>query len=139
MRERVLERVLIVDDKDEVRRIAEIALGRVGGLEVCACEGGTEALEMAPDFEPDVIVLDVMMPGMDGLEVLEALAAHPDLGDVPVVFLTAKAQRWEVDEYLERGAVGTIKKPFEPMTLADELREIWEAHRAAGRVEGVKR
>ena len=123
-----LKRVLHVDDDEDIRTIANLALETVGNLTVCACDGGPEAIAKAPDFRPDLFLLDYMMPGMDGEETARQLHAMPELADVPVVYMTARVQGDMPQNLLERGAVGVISKPFDPMTLADQLREIWQKH-----------
>lgn len=126
-----LQRVLLVEDDLDIQAVALIALEDVGGLTVRACGSGPEALGAAPEFMADLVLLDVMMPGMTGPDTLRALRERPETRDVPVVFMTARVQRHEVDEYLAMGAVGVIPKPFEPMTLADELRRLYGAAREA--------
>ena len=124
MAERRLERVLYVEDEPDIREVAQLALEAVGGLTVQACDSGQQALDLVAGFDPDVILLDVMMPGMDGPATLAALRALPAIAETPVVFMTAKVQAREIAEYLEFGAIGVIRKPFDPMTLADELRRM---------------
>ena len=121
-----LEKVLYVEDEADIRAIAELALAKVGGFEVLICASGPEAIEKAAGFKPDIMLLDVMMPGMDGPSTLEALRALPGLGAVPAVFLTAKALPAEIARYKKLGARGTIAKPFDPMTLSDQVRAIWQ-------------
>ena len=125
---RPLKRVLLVDDDADIRQVGAMALRRVGGLEVAVCEGGRQALERAPSFDPELILLDVMMPGMDGPAVAEAFQNMPQFENVPIVFVTAKAQKHEIARYLDLGALGVIKKPFDPMALAENLRELWARH-----------
>ena len=108
--------------------VARLALEDIGRLEVEVCGSGNEALEIAPRFQPGLILLDVMMPAPDGVATLQALARNPETASMPVVFVTAKAQNHEVEEYLELGAVDVIVKPFDPMTLADRVHEIWRRH-----------
>ena len=117
----VVRSVLLVDDDPDIRRVGEIGLRIVGGLEVWCAESGPEALELLGSIHPDVVVLDVMMPGMDGPDTLRAIRER---SDVPVVFLTAKAQQREVQRYLGLGAAGVIPKPFDPMELAQELQDL---------------
>lgn len=116
--------VLLVDDDPDLRTIGEMALGSVGGFEVRCAPTGSDALRMAREDLPDVILLDVMMPGLDGPSTLERLQADPVTKDVPVIFITAKIQTHEIARYRELGATGIIPKPFDPMTLADEVRRI---------------
>jgi CheY-like chemotaxis protein len=121
-----LQRILLVDDEADLGRIGEVALAKIGGFDVRVASSGTEALEAA-DFRPDLILLDVMMPGMNGLETLEAMGATSGLRGVPVVFLTARAQQHEIEEYLRAGALDVITKPFDPTSLADEVRDLWKS------------
>lgn len=118
------ERVMYVEDDPDIRAIVEIALQDVGGFTARLCESGTEALEAAPIFGPELVLLDVMMPGMDGPETLRALRELPVMAQVPIIFMTARLQRSEIEEYRALGAVGVIPKPFDPMTLADQISEI---------------
>jgi two-component system, OmpR family, response regulator len=120
-----LNRILYIEDDIDIQTIAVMVLETMSGFTVEACTCGTEALSKASAFKPDLILLDVMMPGMDGPETLLALRKLPELTSTPVVFMTAKVQPKEVQGYLELGALGVIAKPFDPMTLADELRELW--------------
>lgn len=121
-----LQRVLYVEDEQDIRTIAKLALEMVGGLEVKICATGEEALREAEAFAPDMVLLDVMMPGMDGPTTLQHLRAIPGLTHVPVVFMTAKVQPAEVAQYKAMGAKGVIPKPFDPMTLAAQVRAMWE-------------
>jgi CheY-like chemotaxis protein len=120
-----LKKVLLVEDDDDIRTIARMSLEMVGGLEVCACASGADALAAVAAFAPQLILLDVMMPGMNGPETLQRLRAQAGLGDVPVVFLTAKAQRDEVEALRRLGVLEILAKPFDPMTLADTVKGLW--------------
>lgn len=120
-----LNRILYVEDEADIRVIAEIALEVVGGFTLTSCASGREALEMAERARPDLLLLDMMMPGMDGLSTLEALRAHPATADTPVVFMTAKVQAAEIAHYKSLGALDVISKPFDPMALAEQIRSIW--------------
>ena len=122
---RELTRILYVEDDPDIQAIAMMVLETISGFTVEACSCGSDALQKAVAFNPDLILLDVMMPGMDGPETLKGLRAFPELETTPVVFMTAKVQPQEVQAYLGMGAVGVIAKPFDPMTLAQELRDIW--------------
>ena len=121
-----LKNILYAEDEADIRSIAQIALEDLSGFNVKYCTNGKETLEAAKTFKPDLLLLDVMMPGMDGPETLQALRKLPELARTPVVFMTAKVQPQEVQGYMALGAMGVIAKPFDPMTLADQLREIWE-------------
>ena len=120
-----LNRVLYVEDEADIRTIAEIALQEFGGLIVQTAGSGAEALAMAAADPPDVILLDVMMPGMSGPTTLERLRRDPATAGVPVIFMTAKVQAHEVAEYKTLGALDVIPKPFDPVTLADTVKDIW--------------
>jgi CheY-like chemotaxis protein len=117
-------KVLLVDDDDDIRSIGELALVEVGGMPTVLASSGAMALEVAAREQPDVVLLDVMMPGMDGPTTLRRLREQPSTAAIPVVFVTAKVQHHEVQRYLDLGAIGVIAKPFDPMKLPDELRAI---------------
>ncbi|MEX1364881.1 MAG: response regulator [Nannocystaceae bacterium] len=119
-----LRKVLLVDDDEDIRMIGQMALHDVGGFEVVTASSGARALELAAAERPDVILLDVMMPGMDGPTTFRRLRDDEATAAIPVVFVTAKVQRQEVQRYLDLGAIGVIGKPFDPMSLPDELRAI---------------
>ena len=120
-----LKRITYVEDEPDIRAITEFALKELGGFTLNVCASGPEALEQAPDFNPDLIILDVMMPGMDGIETFKRMRAIPKLADVPVIFLTAKTMKHEIDRYRALGPAEVITKPFDPLTLANRVREIW--------------
>ncbi|MEX2643562.1 MAG: response regulator [Acetobacterales bacterium] len=122
-----LKRILYVEDAPDIQAIARLALEKLGGFTVQLCETGHEAVRKVPGFEPDLILVDVMMPQMDGPTTVAAIRALPGFAEVPVVFVTAKVMPGEVARYRDLGALGVIAKPFDPMTLPDRLREIWEA------------
>ena len=128
----VLRKVLYVEDDADIRTIASLALEAVGGLTLQPCASGVEALERAAAFAPDLLLLDVMMPGMDGPTTLARLRELPQTREVPVIFMTAKVQATEVQHYKALGALGVISKPFDPMTLATEVQALW-----AGRDDAV--
>ena len=119
-------RILLVDDEPEIRAIARMALEMVGRFEVRDFGSGDEALAAAPEVRPDLILLDVMMPGMDGIQVLAGLRRIPATAGTPVIFMTAKVQPAEVATYESLGAIGVIAKPFSPMALPDEIRRLWK-------------
>ena len=121
-----LKKILYVEDESDIQTVAKLALESVGGFEVLICSSGAEAIEEAPGFGPDILLLDVMMPGMDGPDTLVALQRLEELKDTPAIFLTAKAMPSEIERYKELGALDVIPKPFDPMTLADQVRGIWE-------------
>ncbi|WP_136069350.1 response regulator [Modicisalibacter radicis] len=121
----VLQRVLHVDDDESISAITRIALESIGGLQVLSCNSGRVAVEQAAAFSPDLLLIDVMMPDMDGPATLAALAEVVALDGVPVVFMTAKTQPGDHQEYIDLGATAVIVKPFDPMALAGKLESIW--------------
>jgi CheY-like chemotaxis protein len=121
-----LQRVVYVEDDLDIQFVAKLAL-EARGLTVLVCSSGHEALEKAKAFEPDLLLLDVMMPGLDGPATLKAMRLVPALARVPVVFMTAKVQPQEVEQYKAMDALGVISKPFDPMTLVAQLQSLWSA------------
>src|SRR5262245_17743327 len=128
-----LKRVLLVEDDPDIQAIASFALRSVGGLSVEVCGSGSEAVARAPGFLPEIVLLDVMMPGMDGWATLRALRGLPQTAATPVVFMTAKARPHEIEQYRRGGACEVIMKPFDPSQLSDLLRSIWS--RIHGKME----
>jgi len=122
-----LRRILFVEDDPDIQVIATMALEAVGGFSVLACGSGPEAVERLPGFSPDLVLLDVMMPGMDGPQILQALRRLPEAAATPVVFMTARVQANEVARYREMGAVDVIPKPFDPMKISDTIHSIWRS------------
>jgi CheY-like chemotaxis protein len=122
-----LERIACVEDDPDIRSILHMSLSDIGGLTVDLYEDGPTALAALKDDVPQMIMLDMMMPGMNGLEVLSALRNWPEYARTPVVFMTAKAQSHELDAYINAGAQSVIVKPFDPMTLPEQVIKIWEA------------
>lgn len=116
--------VLLVDDEPDIRTIGELSLGRVGRMDVLLAASGQEALTVLETFTPDVILLDMMMPGMDGVATYRRLRRQPGLEKVPVIFVTARVQDQDVKRYLELGAAGVVQKPFDPMALPEQVRSI---------------
>jgi CheY-like chemotaxis protein len=123
---RPLQRILYVDDEADIRDIVQLALEAVGGFIVSLCDSGPCALQQAESFRPDLVLLDVMMPGMDGPETLRRLREMPAVARTPVVFMTAKVRSRDLERYHELGAEEVIFKPFDPMTLSDQVRRIWQ-------------
>lgn len=119
-----IENVLLVDDDPMIRRVSEIALTRVGRWNVRVAESGKAALDVLSTFRPDVILLDVMMPGMDGPTMLEILKGIEHYASIPVIFMTAKVQSHEIHGYYDLGAAGVITKPFDPMMLPRDIQLI---------------
>lgn len=123
-----LNRILYVEDEPDIRSVATIALEAVGHFTVRACESGVEALAALPEFKPDLILLDVMMPGMDGPTTLGRLRELPEAAGIPAAFMTAKAQPAEIAALKSAGALEVIPKPFDPMTLSETVRALWHQH-----------
>jgi CheY-like chemotaxis protein len=117
--------VLLVEDDPDIRAIACFALQSVGGLSVEACASGSEAIAKAPRFLPQIVLLDAMMPGMDGSATLRALRGLRETAATPIVFMTARAQPHEIEEYRRAGACDVILKPFEASQLPELLQAIW--------------
>ncbi len=121
-----LHKILYVEDEPGIQTVAKLALEMVGKFTVKLCSSGEEALSEVAGFAPDMILLDVMMPGMDGPDTLGRLRQIPGFAQVPVAFMTAKIQPHEVEYYKSLGAVDVIAKPFDPMQLSNQVRLIWE-------------
>ena len=122
-----LKRILHVEDDRSIQAVAKLALETLGGFEVLSCINGQEALDKVVAFNPDFVLLDVMMPGMDGPAVLVKLRELIDIKQIPVAFMTAKVQPQEVEHYRLLGALDVIVKPFDAMKLAGQVRAIWSS------------
>jgi two-component system OmpR family response regulator len=120
-----LQRITYVEDEPHIREIVQLALEELGGFTLHVCESGPEALDTAPMFHPDLVLLDVMMPGMNGIQTFRSLRELPQLSNTPIIFVTAKAQKHEIQQYKSLGAVDVIAKPFNPITLPADLQAIW--------------
>ena len=118
-----LKKILYVEDEPDIQMIARVALENVGGFELLVCSSGTEAVEKAAAFAPDLLLLDVMMPGMDGPTTLGELRKIPELSKTPVMFMTAKVQPQEVEYLKSLNVADVIAKPFDPMGLANNIRD----------------
>jgi CheY-like chemotaxis protein len=121
---------MLVEDDPDIRAVAHLSLTAVGGFTVELCPSGTEALAQAIAFDPQLVLLDVVMPGMDGPTTLARLRELPSMADVPIVFMTAQAQPEARQDYLRLGAADVVAKPFDPMTLPAALQAIWDRHHA---------
>ena len=122
--------VLYVDDEPDIREVATLSLEIDPDISVTSFDAGGAALAALDDgFRPDIILLDVMMPGMDGPATLNEIRERRSLATTPVVFITARAQAHEQERFRSLGAIGVITKPFDPMTLAGDLRALLAAHR----------
>ena len=121
-----LKTALYVDDEPDIREIVEMALGLIDNLTVRTCGSGEQALKVLPEFKPDLVLLDVMMPAMDGPSTLSRMRANSTLPFIPVIFVTAKAMPQEIAYFRELGAAGVIAKPFDPMLLGEQVLTLWE-------------
>ena len=120
-------RILHVDDEPDIREVVDMSLALNPEFQVRACSSGPEAIEAAAEWSPNLMLLDVMMPGMDGPTTLHELRKNPQTSKVPVVFMTARAQAREVEQFISLGAQGVISKPFDPMTLASQVQDHLQA------------
>ena len=124
--EQMLKTIVLVDDDPDILLVAELALVNVGGFEVESFLSSQEAVAQARSINPDLIILDMMMPDIDGMKALQMLRGFDQLDQVPIVFMTAKVQKNEIQTYLDAGAAGVIQKPFDPMKLAEKVTNIWK-------------
>ncbi len=122
-----LQRILLADDEPDILEVSKIALETVGGFEVEVCSSGAELLQLLPEFRPDLIIMDVLMPDMAGPEVLSRLRQLPDYSGIPVIFLTGVANGIELKALRDSGVADVILKPFDTMTLADRVDGIWDS------------
>ncbi len=123
-----LKKILYAEDEPDIREIATMALETIGGFEVTTCISGEFVVDTARTFQPDLVLLDVMMPGVDGPGAMAALRQTPEFRNTPVVFMTAKVMTNELARFRQLGALGVITKPFDPVTLSDQIRQIWADH-----------
>lgn len=126
MRREDLKTILYVDDEPDIREVVQMSLSLVDGLDVQTCESGERALEVVLRWRPDLLLLDVMMPGMDGPSTLQELRTMAGFETLPVIFITAKAMPQEVARFRELGAVAVIAKPFDPIKLGHQVIAAWE-------------
>jgi CheY-like chemotaxis protein len=120
-----LKKILHVDDDADIREIAQLSLEHIGGFEVAQCSSGVEALKLAPEFKPQLFLLDVMMPNMSGDALWQELSKDPEMAKVPVVFMTAKVERRYVESLVSKGALAVVEKPFDAIELPNKIRTIW--------------
>lgn len=119
-----MTKILYVDDEADIREVAQMALELDPDMEVRTCASGPQAIEQAAAWRPDLILLDVMMPEMDGPTVFAFLRGDPATAGIPVIFITARTQASEVRAFEALGAIGVLAKPFDPMTLGSRVREL---------------
>lgn len=122
-----IRKVLLAEDEEDIQKVARMSLQFQARWEVVVVSNGEECLAKVNSEHPDLILLDAMMPRMDGYETCRRLKADPATRDIPVIFLTAKAQESEIRKGLDLGAVGYLVKPFDPMRLAAQIRQILES------------
>jgi two-component system, OmpR family, response regulator len=122
---RALQRVCYVEDDTDIQRIVRMSLERIGRMTVEVVADPTAAIAAITAFKPDLVMLDWMMPVMDGPTLFRAMKANPETSALPVVFITAKAAQRDLDELMALGAAGAISKPFNPKDLPEQLRTIW--------------
>lgn len=120
-------RILYAEDEPDVQTIVEISVWSTSSFEIKTCKNGKLLLECVEEYNPDLILLDVMMPEMDGPTTYKNLQANENTKKIPVVFITAKAQSHEVELFKETGVIGVITKPFDPVTLCSEIQKIWDS------------
>lgn len=123
----VLQKILLVEDDPDIQDIARMALEAIGRFTVHGCTSGSRALAEGPAFAPDLVLLDVMMPELDGPQTLRAMRQVPALAQVPVIFLTAGGHGLDMDELASLGAIGRLAKPFHAATLSAAIRQLYEA------------
>jgi CheY-like chemotaxis protein len=119
-----IRQILVIDDDEDIRDVAQVALEVVGGWKVLTASSGREGVQLAETQQPDAILLDVMMPDMDGVETFQQLQANPATRHIPVILLTAKVQYSDRQRFASLEVAGTIPKPFKTMTLAEQIAEI---------------
>ncbi len=125
MPDRPLQRICYVEDDEDIQRIVRMSLERVGKMTVDVVSDSLTAIARIASFKPDLVMLDWMMPGMDGPTLFRKMKEDPEASKLPVVFITAKATQRDTDELMALGAAGMISKPFSPKDLPDQLRAIW--------------
>lgn len=121
-----LKKILCAEDDPDIQIVVRLALQNVGKFTVEICSNGAEAVRSASEFQPDLILLDVMMPEMDGPAALSAIRRNPATAAIPIIFMTARSKPEEIEAFLKLGALDVIEKPFDPMTLDKILRKVWE-------------
>ena len=117
-------KVLIIDDEEDIRSVAAVSLAHFGGAQVVQADTGRIGVDLAASEKPDVILLDMTMPDMDGPSTLKALQTRPDTSAIPVIFLTARAMHHEKTALMQLGVKGIVTKPFDPTALATQVKEI---------------
>lgn len=121
-------KILYAEDEPDVQTVVEITVQSMSNHDIKVCSNGRQLLNCVEEYNPDLILLDVMMPEMDGPTTFENLMLNEGTKDIPVIFMTAKAQTHEVEIFMKSGVIGIITKPFDPLVLCSELEKIWERH-----------
>lgn len=120
------KKILYAEDEEDIQLIAKLALEDIAGFTLKICSNGKEVLDVIESFKPDLLLLDVMMPKMDGVTVIAEIRKMSTFKDIPVIVMTARTLSNEIEEYLKLGAIGIIVKPFDVMKLGDEIKKIWK-------------
>lgn len=123
-----LNRILYAEDEPDIQEVASMALEVVGAFTLKVCSTGQEAVAAARAFQPDLLLFDIMMPVMDGLTARQKIHEMPGMESIPTIFMTGKVQQKEVDHYKAMGVLDVIPKPFDAMTLAEHVQNIWNRH-----------
>lgn len=121
-----LKKILYVEDQKDIQLIVQVALESISNYDLTICSGGEEALTIVSELSPDLLLLDVMMPDMDGPTLLAEIRKREDLKKIPVIFITAKVLPNEIDALMSLGALSVIEKPFNPVTLGNNIQAIWD-------------
>lgn len=124
----VLKKILYAEDELDVQTVVELTVQAMSDYEIKICENGKKLLECVEEYEPDLVLLDVMMPEMDGPTTFKNLQTNEKTKNIPVIFMTAKAQVQEVSDMLKSGVIGIITKPFDPLELCNDIKKIWCKH-----------
>ena len=121
-----LKRIVLVEDDEDIATLATMALQDLGGFDVVHFPSGEAAIEGLAEANPDLVILDYSMPGINGDQVLKRMRATPELACIPVVFLTASVMPSHVAKLKDLGAIDVFKKPFDPLVLSDRIRSVWD-------------
>lgn len=122
----MLNKILCVDDASDIRSVLEVSLKMIGGFELCLCASGEEAIEKIDAFNPDLVLLDVLMPSLSGPDTLTQLRRLPQFKETPVIFMTGQQTTDEVNHLKQLGSIGVISKPFQPTELAKQIEALWQ-------------
>lgn len=123
-----LKKILYVEDDLHIQTLITMSLEDIGGFELKTCSSGKEALTKIQDYKPDLLLLDIMMPIMNGVELLQEIRKIPEFANKPAIFITAKIQMDDIVNYSKLGILGVIAKPFDPVTISDTIRHLWDHH-----------